>query len=252
MTTKSLAVQLYTLRNETAQDFPGTLQQVAATGVSAVEFAGWGTYSAADMRALLDEVGLTAMGAHVPIQALEGNLDQLIADIQTLGAKHVTCPYLPPDSLKTADDFRRAGERLGKIGEHCKAADLQFSYHNHAHEFADFDGEYGMDLLLGAADPQFLTAQFDLGWVAYAGVDPVAYLRKYAGRTPTVHFKDMIKEPERYDVPNGEGILPIAELVETGRAGGTDWFIIELDQPRIAPIVAVQRSVDFHKTLGVE
>lgn len=252
MTTKSLAVQLYTLRNETAQDFPGTLQQVAATGVSAVEFAGWGTYSAAEMRGLLDDVGLSAMGAHVSIQALEDNLDQLIADIQTLGAKHVCCPFLPPDALKTADDFRRAGERLGSIGEHCKAADLQFSYHNHAHEFVQFDGEYGLDLLFAAADPQFLTAQFDLGWVAYAGVDPVAYLRKYAGRAPTIHFKDMIKEPERYDVPNGEGILPIPELVETGREGGTDWFIIELDQPRIAPIEAVQRSVDFQKTLGVE
>ena len=253
MTAKSLAVQLYTLRNETAQDFPGTLEQVAATGVSAVEFAGWGTYTAADMRRLLDEVGLAAMGAHVGLQALEANLDQVIADIQTLGAKHVACPgFFPRDRLKTADDFRRAGEQLGRIGEHCKAADLQFSYHNHDHELVMFDGEYGLDLMMAAADPQFLNVQLDLGWVAYAGVDPVEYLRKYAGRAPTIHFKDMIKEPERYDVPNGEGILPIAQLVETGREGGTDWFIIELDQPREAPIECVRRSVEFHKTLGVE
>ncbi len=252
MTGKALAVQLYTLRNETAQDFPDTLRQVADAGVSAVEFAGFGSYSAVEMRQMLDDVGLVAMGAHVGIQALEGDLDQVIADIQTLGAKHLACPGMfPRGQSLTADDFRRGGEKLSKIGERCRAGNLQLSYHNHDHEFVQFDGEYGLDLMFAAADPEYLMTQLDLGWVAYAGVDPVAYLRKYAGRAPTVHFKDMIKEPERYDVPNGEGILPIAKLVETGREGGTDWFIVELDQPREAPIVCVRRSVEFHKTLGI-
>ncbi len=245
---KALAVQLYTLRNETAADFPGTLKQVAQSGVTAVEFAGWSPYSAADMRTLLDDVGLVAMGAHIGIQQLEDDLDQVIADVQTLGAKHLACPGM---RLETEDDFKRGGEQLSKIGERCRAADLQFSYHNHSHEFATFDGRYGLDILFESADREFLTAQLDLGWVAFAGVDPVKYLRQYAGRAPTIHFKDMIKEPERYDVPNGEGILPIAKLVETGREGGTDWFIIELDKPREEPIVCVRRSVEFHKTLGV-
>jgi sugar phosphate isomerase/epimerase len=108
----------------------------------------------------------------------------------------------------------------------------------------------GLDLLFETADPGVLTAQLDLGWVAFTGTDLVEVLRRYAGRAPTVHFKDMIKEPERYDVPNGEGILPIADLVTAGQAGGTEWFIIELDQPRESPIECVRRSAAYLRSLG--
>jgi sugar phosphate isomerase/epimerase len=253
MAQHELAVQLYTLRNETARDFRATLQEVAEAGVPAVEFAGFGSHSASDMRGMLDEFGIIAMGAHVGYQLLDTQLDQVIEDIQALGAKHLACPGIfPRDALKTADDFRRAGEALGRMGERCKAAGLRLSYHCHDHEFAEFDGKYGLDLLFEATDPDNLATQLDLGWVAYAGVDPVAYLRKYAGRAPTVHFKDMIKEPKRYDVPTGEGILPIPDLVATGREGGTEWFIVELDQPREAPIECVRRSVAYLNSQGVQ
>ena len=245
------AVQLYTLRNEAAQDFPGTLRQVAEAGISAVEFAGFGSYTVAEMRKLLYDVGLVAMGAHTRLHLLESDLDKEIEAIQTLGAQYVAIPSWPANQLTTADDFRRAGETLARMGERCKAAGVQFSYHNHAFEFVQFDGTYGLDLLLEAASPDVLTAQFDLGWIAYAGADPIAFLRKYAGRAPTVHFKDMITEPERYDVPSGEGILPLPELIQAGRAGGTKWFIIELDTPREAPIECVRRSAAYLKLQGL-
>ena len=251
MAQHELAVQLFTLRHETASDFPGTLRQVAEAGVPAVEFAGFSAYSAAEMRTLLDDVGLVAMGAHIRYNLLESELDTVIEDVRTLGATHLACPSVPRDRLQTADDFRRAGEDLARMGERCTAAGLQLSYHNHWFEFVEFDGAYGLDLLFQAADPRFLTAQLDLGWIAYAGVDPVSYLRRYAGRTPTVHFKDMIKEPERYDVPSGEGILPIPELVAAGREGGTTWFIVELDQPHEPPIECVRRSAVYLKSQGL-
>lgn len=251
MQKQELAIQLYTLRNETAQDFPGTLRQVAEAGYPAVEFAGFGSYTAAELRQVLDEVGMVAAGAHIGLQQLESRLDAVIEELQTLGARHLACPALPPERRQTADDFRKAGEDLARIGETCKRAGLQLSYHNHDFEFVQFDGRYGIDLLMEAADPKFLALQPDLGWVAYAGVEPVSFLQRYSGRVPTVHFKDMIKEPERYDVPSGEGILPIPELVAAGREAGTEWFIVELDRPREAPIVCARRSAQYLNGVGV-
>lgn len=61
----------------------------------------------------------------------------------------------------------------------------------------------------------------------------------------------MIKEPTRYDVPTGEGILPIPELVAAGHEAGTEWFITELDLPKEPPIVTVQRSADYLRSLGL-
>ena len=55
-----LAVQLYTLRAKLAEDVPGTLQALAEAGAEEVELAGLYDRTAADMRAILDDVGLTA------------------------------------------------------------------------------------------------------------------------------------------------------------------------------------------------
>ena len=251
MQKRELAIQLYTLRNETAQDFPGTLRQVADAGYSAVEFAGFGSHTADDLRKVLDETGMVACGAHIGFNQLESRLDEVIEEIHTLGAQNLACPSLPRERRQTADDFRRAGEELSGFGERCKAAGLQLSYHNHDFEFAQFDGKYGIDILMEAADPDLLKLQPDLGWVAYAGVDPVSFLRRYSGRVPTVHFKDMIKEPTRYDVPTGEGILPIPELIAAGREAGTQWFIVELDQPKEPPIDCARRSAQYLINQGV-
>jgi sugar phosphate isomerase/epimerase len=40
MAKMGIALQLYTLRDETADDFPGTLRKVAELGYQGVEFAG--------------------------------------------------------------------------------------------------------------------------------------------------------------------------------------------------------------------
>ena len=251
MQKRELAVQLYTVRTETAQDFPGTLRQVAETGYGAVEFAGFGSHTAAELRSVLDDVGLVAMGAHIGLAQLESRLDGVIEEMHTLGAQHLACPSIPRERRQTADDYRRIGEQLSQIGATCQAAGLQLSYHNHDFEFTRFDGRYALDMLLEAADPELLKVQLDLGWVAYAGVDPVSYLRQYNGRVPTVHFKDMIKEPTRYDVPTGEGILPIPELIAAGREAGTEWFIVELDQPQEPPIECARRSAAYLNSQGV-
>src|SRR3954447_21551199 len=135
MAKHELSVQLYTLRNETARDFPGTLRQVAETGCPAVEFAGFGSHTAAELKRVLDDVGLVTSGLHIGLQLLETQLDKVIEDVQTVGAKDLACPSVPADRRKTADDFRRIGASLAEIGAKCTAAGLRLSYHNHAFEF---------------------------------------------------------------------------------------------------------------------
>ncbi|MGN6812570.1 MAG: sugar phosphate isomerase/epimerase, partial [Thermomicrobiales bacterium] len=64
MKAEQIALQLYTVRAETARDFAGTLRALGAMGYRAVEFAGFGNLSAGELRAVLDEAGMRAMGAH--------------------------------------------------------------------------------------------------------------------------------------------------------------------------------------------
>ncbi len=256
MQKQELAVELYTLREETARDFPGTLRQVAEAGYSGVEFAGYGSHTPAELRRVLDDLGLVAAGSHVSLAQLETRLEQVIEDVQTLGARHLACPSLPEERRRTADDYRRIGEQLSGIGEQCKAAGLQLSYHNHAFEFMQFDGRYALDILAEAADPELLKLQLDLGWIAHAGLDVAGYLRRYSGRVPTLHFKDVsFKDvtggPTLVDAPVGDGRLPIPELIAAAREAGTEWFIVELDRPNEPPIVCARRSAQYLINQGV-
>ena len=70
-----IALQMYTLRNETARDFAGTLREVAKIGYAGVEFAGTDGLSAAELRRLLDDLNLRAAGSHTGLDALEGDLN---------------------------------------------------------------------------------------------------------------------------------------------------------------------------------
>ncbi|MDR0561254.1 MAG: sugar phosphate isomerase/epimerase, partial [Spirochaetaceae bacterium] len=63
-----IMLQLYNVRDELAQDFDGTLAQVAGAGYQYVELALASSYgkTASQFKASLDKAGLTAVSAHVP------------------------------------------------------------------------------------------------------------------------------------------------------------------------------------------
>ena len=50
----NFALQLWTLDNETSNDFPGTLKKVSEFGYTGVEFAGFKDVAAKDMKKYLD------------------------------------------------------------------------------------------------------------------------------------------------------------------------------------------------------
>src|SRR5947209_10100612 len=88
-----VALELYTVRDETSRDFAGTLRRVAEIGYAGVEFAGYGGLSAQEMAALLAETGLLVAGTHLGLDALEG--PQLDASIRYCQDIHCSCIVLP-------------------------------------------------------------------------------------------------------------------------------------------------------------
>jgi len=61
-----ISLQLYTVREHTANDMPGTLRRLAEIGYNAVEPAGFGGLAPQELRRVMDDLGLRASGAHVP------------------------------------------------------------------------------------------------------------------------------------------------------------------------------------------
>ena len=99
-----IGLQLYSLRREMAEDFVGTLAQLAEIGFTEMEFAGYHGKTPGEVRSILDSFGLTTPASHVPLQAIRDNLDQEIETAVTLGQQYMVLPWLPenersPDSL---------------------------------------------------------------------------------------------------------------------------------------------------------
>ncbi|MFC5652793.1 sugar phosphate isomerase/epimerase family protein [Paenibacillus solisilvae] len=250
-----IGLQLYTLRDETAKDFTGTLRQVAEMGYEGVEFAGYGNASAEEMRDLLNEIGLAAFGSHVSLQRLEENLDEEIAYLKTVGAKYVICPYLTAEHLAGGEAFwRELFVKFKGIGERLRAEGLEFAYHNHAFEFeSKIDGEFVFDAMYSAVDADLLKVEIDLGWVQYAGQDPLAYIAKYAGRLPLLHLKDFRqgKPGEAIDtVELGQGDLALNELIAAAEKAQVEWLIVEQDRCANPPLASVQTSINWLKANG--
>ncbi|HEY7347174.1 MAG TPA: sugar phosphate isomerase/epimerase [Ktedonobacterales bacterium] len=236
-----IALQLYTVRDETARDFAGTLRQVAQLGYRAVEFAGYGGLAADQMAELLTEHGLRAASTHIGLAALESNLGRELDYCQTINCSALVLPWLPPEQ-RGADDLRALAERLNEIGRRCHERGIAFGYHNHDFEFAQSEGAMLLDALLENTDPLVVALELDVYWAAYAGVDPAAYLRKRAGRALLIHVKDMAADRSFTEV--GDGTLDMVGICRAAHEQGARWYIVENDQPRIPSLESARRSLE--------
>ncbi len=251
MTKARIGLQLYTLRDNLAADFEGTIRQAAALGYQGVEFAGYYNRSAEDVRALLDELGLTAIGSHVGLQQLTDDLQGQIDYIKTIGGKLLICPSLPMEARESEEAWRSTYAQLQAIGEEVRRQGLTFAYHNHAFEFEmQVDGEFAFDAMYSATTPEAVQIELDVCWVQFAGEDPLAYIRKYAGRVPTLHLKDFTKDAEGNIVTLelGQGDVALLDVIREAEEAGINWLIVEQDRCQNPPLESVTNSMNWLKS----
>lgn len=237
----AISLQLYTVRDQTAQDFAKTVRQVAALGYTGVEFAGYGGLSADALAALLQETKLQAAGTHLALDKLERNLDGEIDYCLTIGCRSLIVPSLPRE-LYTAEGMHTVARRFNELGRHCHERGTAFGFHNHHWEFAEAEGKYLLDILLDETDPAYVQSELDTYWVAYAGVDPLAYLEKRKGRVSWVHLKDMT--PEHTFAEVGAGVLNTNGIIDAAKQAGAQWYIVENDAPTLPSLESARVSLE--------
>lgn len=248
-------IQLYTVRELLPKDTPGTLKQLYQIGFREVETAGYGKYTAAEFKKMLDDAGLKAPSAHL---SLSHDIDKALADAHAQGAHYVVSsslttelmmahhkPGTPRPAMKpfTEDDFKRVADEMNKIGKQVKASGLQYAIHNHNYEFVKMpDGRYGYDIILASTDPELVKLEVDCGWMVVAGASPVAYFHKYPGRFKMMHIKDFKKPAQFPDTdltgPNrpqgvnlGDGFIDYKPIFAAGKKEGIVHAFSEQEDP---------------------
>jgi sugar phosphate isomerase/epimerase len=249
-----IAVQLYTVRASAQTDYPGTLRQLAAGGAKAFEFAGYGGMSIPALHDLLHELDIRVAGAHIPISAWEQSATESLRNLAALGGEYAIVPWVPEERRQTVADARELAASLSVWAMSARLAGLGFAYHHHAFEFdplPDGDGDTLFDIIVKETDPNLVGIEVDVYWAARGGVDPAHLLRELAGRVPLVHLKDLGPDPDRIDLPAGDGLLRWDEILPAARAAGASWWIIEQDNPDPAnPVASALRGVSNVQAMG--
>lgn len=241
MNTEQIGLQLYTLRSYTASDMRGTLRQLAEIGYRAVELAGYGNLSPHALRAALDELSMRAFSAHVPLDRMLGETQQVLDELHTLGCNFAVVPSIPGQRRATLADARQVAADMNRCGSLAHDAGLQFAYHNHAFEFEPLEDSTLWEVLMAETDPALVALELDVYWAHVGGHDPAALIRQLGQRVPLLHVKD---GDGQHDAPIGDGVLPWAEILQAGQAAGVQWYIVEQDHPR-DPLNDVRRSFEY-------
>jgi len=230
---QSIGIQLYTLRDMLAADLPGTLDMLRDAGYPEVELFQLHGRTAFELRGLLEERGLRAIAAHVPITRWRTELDTVLAEAETLGMTFVGLPGIFPAIPSEVTAYRALAREMNRFGAAAADRGLRFYYHNHDWEFARAGGEVLYDVLLDDTDPDLVFFELDLYWIVTAGRDPLDYLSRYdQARWPLFHVKDRTPSSGGQGgtfADLGEGIIDFARIFRALENKHYHHFIVERD-----------------------
>ena len=145
--------------------------------------------------------------------------------------------------------------------------ELQLLFRNQLGSYVETGDE--MDRLISMTDPDSLRLAPDIGYLAYAGVDPLEFLRRNFERIAYVTLKDLDADLHEQHVwakgsleefweaggflELGQGDVDVEGAVDVLRQRGFEgWLAVGHDRPGRDPSASVQVSRDYMVGLGFE
>lgn len=198
-----VAIQLYSVRQELADDFRGTLQKLKEIGYRAVELAFfYGGLKPHELAALLNELQLPVCG----IYEQTANLCKEDAEVYQYAAK-VNCKYLTMGfSLKDLEErFSECQKQLQQAIQTAAGHGLKICYHAHAHEFQVAPGENSSYLERLLQHTQGLLFEADTAWIKAGSPKSniPEFLQAHAAMIPLLHLKDLTADEKITELGNG-------------------------------------------------
>ena len=245
---KPVSLQLYSVREQAAKDFPAALRRLASMGYGVVEFAGLHGKSAKEIAGLLKELGQQSPSWHAAMPTKE-NIGALLDDAKTLGVRYHVAGFGPND-MKTLDGVKACADKFAAGAELLKGTGIALAMHNHWWEFSQsFDGKTAFEIIMSAVPA--LKSELDIYWVTKGGADAVEVWRTWESRIPLLHVKDGDLSDANVFCAVGDGKVPVAQiLTAAANSKAVEYLVVELDSCQTDMMVAVQKSLGWLVTNG--
>lgn len=257
LSSPKLSVQLYSVRDELAQDLGGTLARLAGLGFTRAE--AFGFVGRTDLAPALRAAGLQTPTGHARLLSPEQegpSLAETFDAAAELGMEIVIDPIVAPERWSTPSDVARTADLLNRAGQEAATRGLRVGYHNHDHEFAhSFDGVSAYEHFVTLLDDA-VTLELDLYWAAVAGAAVPGLVERLGSRLAAVHVKDGALAAPRNDddqvlgqVPAGTGEVPLADAVAAAR--DVEYAILEFDHFEGDTFAALGDGVAWLRDRGI-
>jgi sugar phosphate isomerase/epimerase len=275
-----IGIQIFPLRQMIDTDFRGTMRQVADAGFQTVELlspwyhknnfglADMEKYTGAEVRSILGDLGLRAVGSHVDMTELRGEeLPKLIQWATDRGLSQICVPSLdgptkPPNN--TMDTVKKLADEYNKVAEASAKAGLEQGLHTEGFELSMVDGKRVFDLLFDLLDPKLVKFQFQMSTIT-SGLVAADYFTQHPGRFISMHLQDLdmnapVAPPPpaagapagrsgrgggRPQRPIGQGSIDWVKTFTAAKVGGVKNYFVEMN------LDLAKASVPFLKALTV-
>ncbi len=173
-----VSVQLYSVREQIAEDLEGTLARLASLGFQNVE--PYGAF-------VTDRTSTPRRSRHRPRRAVRARGRARLSDpspafeaAAAIGVRTVIDPAHRTDDWESIDGIARIAERMNRASEQALEHGLTFGYHNHWWELeARPGGTPALELLAPRLDER-IVLEVDTYWVEVGGVDVLGLLDRSA------------------------------------------------------------------------
>jgi sugar phosphate isomerase/epimerase len=242
---RPLSVQLYTVREQIAEDRDGVLRRIADLGFGAVE-PFQPTVDPTGFRKVADDLGLQVSSAHA-MGLLDEDPAPVFEAIATLGSDLAIVPAgIAAEEFTTRDGLARTADRLNALAEKAASHGMKLGYHNHWWEFEPvLDGQHGLEVLAELLAPEVFL-EVDTYWAAVGGADVPKVLRGLGEKVRAIHVKDGPGVKNEPNVAVGRGVIPVPEVLA---AAPQAWRIVEFDACATDLFEALGQSVGYLGTL---
>lgn len=247
-----IGCQTWPVRNMIAQDFPGTIKQLAAAGFQSIElcspvgyadngFAGLAKYKGAEIRRILGDAGVTCVSSHFGLDELRNNQQDRIAWAKDVGLTQMLVASLDGPKNPTMDDVKRAADEYNKIGERAAEAGIQQGLHNEDFELSTVGGKRTYDVLFELLDPKLVKFQFQVSTIS-KGYDAAEYFTKHPGRFISMHVQGWSAQTRKI-VPVGQDSLDWKTIFTAARTGGIRNYFVEMNLDMMKASIPYLRSL---------
>lgn len=223
MEKQRIGAGLFIVREDARRDLLGTLRKIRDIGFDGAELLGFFGAEPARLADMLSELGLAALGNHVPVGDVLADPDAVIRAHEAIGCARITLS-VPREGA--AERFGEIAAELAEAARLLVAAGIAPMYHNH-----DFDMAGDAPLAARFLDEvPALRFEPDVGWMTVAGKNPADYLLRYKGRIPVVHLKDVFVGESGFSFrPTGYGTVNTPALLPAIHACEPEWLMVDHD-----------------------